>query len=95
MRNRLRVLAFDLIAPAAAVAALIYIGIALSWPLWWVSACSVLCVLVLQGMLVNFVLARRDSVTVGTDDDGPGLLATSIPTMSASRAPCRAPECPR
>jgi len=84
MRNRLRVLAFDLIAPAAAVAALIYIGIALSWPLWWVSACSVLCVLVLQGMLVNFVLARRDSVTVGTDDDGPGLRLAVVGTATAA-----------
>ena len=84
MRNRLRVLAFDLIAPAAAVAALIYIGIALSWPVWWVSACSVLCVLVLQGMLVNFVLARRDSVTVGTDDDGPGLRLAVVGTATAA-----------
>lgn len=84
MRNRLRVLAFDLIAPAAAVAALIYVGIALSWPLWWVSACSVLCVLVLQGMLVNFVLARRDSVTVGTDDDGPGLRLAVVGTATAA-----------
>ena len=49
MRNRLRVLAFDLLAPAAAVAALIYVGIALGWPLWWVSACSVLCLLVSKG----------------------------------------------
>ena len=37
MRNRLRVLAFDVAAPLAAIAALIYIGIALAWPLWWVS----------------------------------------------------------
>ncbi len=84
MRNRLRVLAFDLIAPAAAVAALIYIGIALSWPLWWVSACSVLCVLVVEGMLVNFLLARRDSVTVGTDDDGPGLRLAVVGTATAA-----------
>ncbi len=39
MRNRLRVLAFDIAAPLAAIAALIYIGIALAWPLWWVSLC--------------------------------------------------------
>lgn len=84
MRNRLRVLAFDLIAPAAAVAALIYVGIALSWPLWWVSACSVLCVLVVEGVLVNFVLARRDSVTVGTDDDGPGLRLAVVGTATAA-----------
>ena len=43
MRNRWRVLAFDIPAPVAAVVALVYIGIALAWPLWWVSVCSVLC----------------------------------------------------
>ena len=53
--------------------ALVYIGIALAWPLWWVSVCSVLCLLIVEGVVVNFVLARRDFVTVGTDDDGPGL----------------------
>jgi hypothetical protein len=73
MRNRWRVLAFDILAPLAAVAALLYIGIALAWPLWWVSVCSVLCLLIVEGVVVNFALARRDSVTVGTDDDGPGL----------------------
>jgi hypothetical protein len=73
MRNRWRVLAFDILAPLAAIAAVIFIGIALAWPLWWVSVCSVLCLLIVEGVVVNFVLARRDSVTVGTDDDGPGL----------------------
>jgi hypothetical protein len=73
MRNRLRVLAFDILAPVAAIAGLLYIGIALAWPLWWVSICSVLCLLVIEGVVVNFVLARRDAVTIGTDDDGPGL----------------------
>ena len=73
MRNRLRVLAFDIVAPLAAIAALIYIGMAMSWPLWWVSLASVLCVLVIEGVIVNIVLARRDGVTVGTDDDGPAL----------------------
>jgi hypothetical protein len=84
MRNRLRVLAFDLLAPAATGAALIYIGIALGWPLWWVSACSVLCVLVVEGVLFNFALARRDSVTVGTDDDGPRLRLAVIGTATAA-----------
>ena len=37
MRNRLRVLAFDIAAPLAAIAALLIIGMALGWPLWWVS----------------------------------------------------------
>jgi len=73
MRNRLRVLAFDILVPIAAVVGLVYIGIALAWPLWWVSVCSVLCLLIVEGVIVNIVLARRDSVTVGTDDDGPGL----------------------
>jgi hypothetical protein len=73
MRNRWRVLAFDILAPLAAIAGVVYIGIALAWPLWWVSVCSVLCLLVVEGVVVNFVLARRDAVTVGTDDDGPGL----------------------
>ena len=73
MRNRLRVLAFDIAAPLAALAALVYIGLALAWPLWWVSLCSVLCLLIVQGVVVNLVLARRDGVTLGTDDDGPGL----------------------
>ena len=42
MRNRWRVLAFDILAPTAAVAALMFIGIALAWSLWWVSVCSML-----------------------------------------------------
>jgi len=73
MRNRLRVVLFDLLAPAAALAALVFIGMATSWPLWWVSVCSVLCLLIVQGVVINFALMRRDGVTVGTDDDGPGL----------------------
>jgi len=73
MRNRWRVLAFDIAAPIAAIIALIYIGIVSAWPLWWVSVCSVLCLLIVEGVVVNVALARRDSVTVGTDDDGPGL----------------------
>ncbi|MDA2892431.1 hypothetical protein PDG61_16040 [Mycolicibacterium sp. BiH015] len=84
MRNRLRVLAFDLLAPIAAVLALVYIGIALGWPLWWVSVCSVLCVLVVEGVVVNFALARRDAVTVGTDDDGPGLRLAVVGTATAA-----------
>jgi hypothetical protein len=49
------------------------IGVILGWPLWWVSACSVLLVLIAEGVGVNFWLLRRDSVSVGTDDDAPGL----------------------
>ena len=84
MRNRWRVLAFDILAPAAAVAALVFIGIALAWPLWWVSVCSVLCLLIVEGVVVNFVLARRDSVTVGTDDDGPGLRLAVVAVATAA-----------
>ncbi|HYO02837.1 MAG TPA: hypothetical protein VET27_13600 [Mycobacterium sp.] len=73
MRNRFRVLAFDVLAPLGAILALVYVGIALAWPLWWVSVCSVLSLLIGQGVVVNAVLFRRDGVTVGTDDDGPGL----------------------
>lgn len=73
MRNLARVLAVDVAAPLAAIAALLGIGVVLGWPLWWVSVSSMLCLLIVEGMVVNFVLYRRDSVTVGTDDDGPGL----------------------
>jgi hypothetical protein len=73
MRNLARVLAFDVLAPLAAIAALPVIGVMLRWPLWWVSVCSVLCLLIVQAIIVNVVLYRRDSVTVGTDDDAPGL----------------------
>jgi hypothetical protein len=73
VRNRLRVLLFDIVAPLAAIGALIYLGMAMGWPLWWVSLASVLGVLIVEGVIVNVVLARRDGVTVGTDDDGPAL----------------------
>jgi hypothetical protein len=49
------------------------IGFVVEWPLWWVSACTVLLVLIVEGVGVNFWLLRRDSVSVGTDDDAPGL----------------------
>ncbi len=73
MRNRWRVLAFDVLAPVAAIAALLYVGVALAWPPWWISLCSMLCLLIVEGAFVNGALFRRDGVTVGTDDDGPGL----------------------
>lgn len=73
MKNAARVVVFDVAAPLAVIAALVAIGFALDWQLWWVSVCSILCLLVVQGMLVNFVLARRDRVTVGTDDEAPVL----------------------
>jgi hypothetical protein len=73
MRNPARVLAFDIVAPLVAISALLVIGVMLEWPLWWVSVCSILCLLIVQAVLVNIVAYRRDSVTVGTDDDRPGL----------------------
>ncbi len=84
MRNLARVLAFDVAAPLAAIAALLIIGVMLGWPLWWVSVCSVLCLLIVQAVIVNVVLFRRDSVTVGTDDDAPALrLAVAAVTTVA------------
>ena len=73
MRNLARVLAFDIGAPVAAISALLIIGVMLDWPLLWVSVCSILCLLIVQSALVNLVLYRRDSVTVGTDDDKPAI----------------------
>lgn len=84
MINRLKVVAFDILAPVAALAGLVVIGIALAWPLWWVSVCSILGLLILQGVIVNFVLARRDKVTVGTDDDGPGLRLAVVTATTAA-----------
>jgi len=73
MRNLWRLLAFDIVAPLAAVGALLMIGVVLDWPRWWVSTCSVLVLLIVEGAAVSFWLLRRDSVSVGTDDDAPGL----------------------
>jgi hypothetical protein len=86
MRNAARVLAFDVAAPAAAVGALLMIGVMLGWPLWWVSVCSVLCVLIVQAVILNVVLYRRDAVTMGTDDDTPGLRLTVVGLTTAALA---------
>jgi hypothetical protein len=84
MRNAWRVFAFDIAAPLAAIAALLMIGYALNWRVWWVAVCSVLCVLIVEGMLVNFMLFRRDRVTLGTDDDGPGLRLAVVGLTTAA-----------
>lgn len=84
MRNVWRVAAFDVAAPIAAIVALLYIGVALGWPLWWVSVCSILCLLIVEGVVVNVVLARRDGVTLGTDDDGPGLRLAVVAVATAA-----------
>jgi hypothetical protein len=73
MRNAWRVFAFDVAAPLAAICALLAIGVVLGWPRWWVAACSVLVLLIVEAVAVNVWLLLRDSVTVGTDDDAPGL----------------------
>lgn len=84
MRNLARVLAFDVAPPLAAIAALLVIGVMIGWPLWWVSVCSMLCLLIVQAVIVNAVLFRRDSVTVGTDDDAPGLRLAVVTATAAA-----------
>ena len=84
MRNLARVLAFDVAAPLAAIAALLIIGVMLECPLWWVSLCSILCLLIVEAVVVNILLYRRDSVTVGTDDDKPGLRLAVAAVASAA-----------
>jgi hypothetical protein len=84
MRNTVRVLAFDVLAPVGAIAALLLIGVFLAWPLWWVAACSMLCLLIVEAMVVNYFLARRDRVTVGTDDDGPALRLAVVALTTAA-----------
>ena len=84
MRNVWRVLTFDVAAPLAAIAALLAIGMVLAWPAWWVSLCSVLVLLIVEGVAVNVFLLRRDSVTVGTDDDAPGLRLAVVALCTAA-----------
>ncbi len=86
MRNIWRLLAFDIVAPLAAIAALVMVGVVLDWPLWWVSAFSVLVLLIVEGVGVNFWLLRRDSVSVGTDDDAPGLRLAVVVLCTAALA---------
>ena len=83
MRNVLRVVAFDVVGPLAAIGALLSIGVFLGWPLWWVAVASMLCLLVVQAMLINFYLMRRDRVTLGTDDDGPALRLALVGLVTA------------
>ncbi|MGI9126523.1 MAG: hypothetical protein ACR2JM_17530 [Mycobacterium sp.] len=87
MRNLIRVLAVDVAAPAATVAALLMIGVMMAWPVWWIVACAVLCTLIAEAVIVNIVGYRRDSVTMGTDDDAPRLrLAAAAVTATALTA---------
>ncbi len=84
MRNRLRVLGVDVAAPLAVIAGLLTIGVILGWPLWWVAVCSMLCLLVVEAVILNVVLFRRDSVTLGTDDDAPRLRLLVVALAAAS-----------
>ncbi len=84
MRNLARVLALDVAAPLVAVGALLTIGSMLGWPRWWVSVCSMLCLLVAQAVILNAVLFRRDAVTMGTDDDTPGLRLAVVGITTAA-----------
>ncbi|ORW19836.1 hypothetical protein AWC18_13355 [Mycolicibacter nonchromogenicus] len=68
-----RMVAVDVASPLAAVGGLLLVGLTLDWPVWYVSLCSVLVLLIVEGMVVNFMLLRRDKVTVGTDNERPGL----------------------
>jgi len=43
MRKRWRVLAFDILAPVAVVAALVFHRHRAGVALWWVSVCQLLC----------------------------------------------------
>ncbi len=84
MRNLARVLAFDVLTPLAVIAGLLVIGVGLDWPLWWVSVCSMLCLLVAQAVIVDIVGFRRDAVTLGTDDDAPALRLAAVGVATAT-----------
>ncbi|MGB8403411.1 MAG: hypothetical protein WCE30_04940 [Mycobacterium sp.] len=88
MRNLWRVVAFDFLVPLLIVGALVYIGFVLDWPMWWAAVAAVLALLVVQSSAVNFVLYRRDGVTLGTDDDRPGLrlIVVGIATVAVVAA---------
>ena len=86
MSNRIRVLIFDIALPLLIIGALLTIGVMLGWPLWWVSVCSMLCLLVAQAVVLNAVGFRRDSVTMGTDDDAPALRFAAVGLAAATLA---------
>lgn len=83
-RNLARVALWDVLLPVLGIAALLMIGLMLGWPVWWVSVGSMLCLLVVQAVVVNVVLFRRDSVTLGTDDDAAGLRLAVIGLCTAA-----------
>jgi hypothetical protein len=73
MNNVWRLCAFDVAAPLAMIGGLLAIGVVLAWPLWWVSACSILVLLVVEGIALNFYRRRHGAMTIGTDDARPAL----------------------
>ena len=88
MRNIARLAAFDVLAPLVTVTALAAVGLVLAWPKWWVAVFAVLCLLIAEAVAVNFLLLRRDGVTAGTDDEGPGLrlAITTLTTVAVAAA---------
>ena len=91
MRNAWRVLAFDIAAPLAAIAALLAIGYVLNWPAWWVSACSVLTLLIVPATFSIAVgierwagprLGRR-LLTFRPGDDGAEVVGIAGPNAPA------------
>lgn len=79
-----RVFAFDVAAPLGAIAGLLAIGVVLGWPLWWVSACSILVLLVVEGMAANVLRRRRGLGTIGTDPDRAGLRLVVVTVCTAA-----------
>ena len=72
MSNRIRVLIFDIALPLLIIGGLLVIGVMLSWPLWWVSVCSMLCLLVAQAVVLNAgraILEVSGGVNMGTVSD--------------------------
>lgn len=83
-RNLFRVAIFDVAVPVTAIAGLLGIGAVLGWPVWWVSVASILVLLIVQAVVLNVALWRRDAVTLGTDDDRPGLRLTAVAAATAA-----------
>ncbi len=83
MRNFVRVLLIDVVVPVAVLVALALMGLFLGWPLWWVAVASMLALLVVEGVLLNLYLVRRDRVSFGTDDDGPRLRLALVGLVTA------------
>lgn len=84
LRNIWRIFAFDIAAPLAGIAGLVMIGLVLNWPRWWVMTCTALVLLAVEAVAVNFWLLRRDSVTVGTDDERPILRLAAVALCTAA-----------